>query len=192
MNFKVLFLFVFELCSGSFGLSVSDKNLSSEVEQHVKKWLETNVLESCSGLRSEFSSLQSELRAVASLASHCADAKESIRQFENDHTVVHWLKESVTELRHEVGEIASLATPTNGLTSQSVKELRDVVAREVTELRREFQELKVREFSDEAKLEEQLLEHNHETVKKVKKLIVIQARVLPCYLILSFGEMNRT
>ena len=167
MNFKVLFLFLLEVCC-CFGLSVSDKNLSSEIERHLKKWLDTNVLESCSGLRSEFSSLQSELRAVASLASQCADAKDSIRQFENDHTVVHWMKESVAELRHEVAEIASLATPTEGLTSQSMKELRDVVAREVKELRRELQEVKVREFSDEAKLEEKLLEHNHGNGKKVK------------------------
>ena len=40
----------------------------------------------------ELQRLQSELRAVASIASQCADAKEAVRQHENDHTVLYWIK----------------------------------------------------------------------------------------------------
>lgn len=40
----------------------------------------------------ELQQLQSELRAVASMASQCADAKEAVRQHENDHTVLFWIK----------------------------------------------------------------------------------------------------
>ena len=146
----------------ALSISSSKSDLSLQIEEHLNKWLENKEAElsSCAGLRSEFSALQSELRAVASLASQCADAKEAIRHCENDHTVVHWLKDSVTEMRREISEIASRATYTSSdvVTSQSVKELRDVVSREVTELRHELQELKIREFSDEAKHEEELFD----------------------------------
>jgi len=43
-------------------------------------------------LKQELLSVRSEVRAVASLASQCADAKEAIRQCENDHTILHWIK----------------------------------------------------------------------------------------------------
>jgi len=45
-----------------------------------------------SGLSLELQRLQSELRAVASIASQCADAKEAVRQHENDHTILYWIK----------------------------------------------------------------------------------------------------
>ena len=170
MDFKVCFLVFCVLTCKTFALSVShsaiEDNLKLRIEEEVKKWFDNSEFKSCEGLRNEFSALQSELRAVASLASQCADSKEIVRQYENDHTVVHWLKESVTELRHEVGEIASHATVHDA--TQSVKELRDVVTREVTELRRELQDLKVREFSDEAKLEEEILEHDLQKSSQVK------------------------
>ena len=162
MNFIIFILFscVLSLVS-SLSISSSKVDLSVEIEEQLNKWFENKQAElnSCAGLRSEFSALQSELRAVATLASHCADAKEAIRQCENDHTVVHWLKDSVTEMHHQISEIASRVTSSNDfMTSQSVKELRDVVSREVTELRHELQELKVREFSDEARHDEALLD----------------------------------
>lgn len=147
--------------------STNEDNLNLKIADEMKKLFDNSAeFKSFSGLRNEFSALQSELRAVASLASQCADMKEVFRQYENDHTVVHWLKESVTELRHEIGEIASHATVHDA--SQSVKELRDVVTREVTQLRRELQDLKVREYSDEAKLEAEILEHDLQKSNQVQ------------------------
>ena len=129
-----------------------DADLELKIEKHLQNWLQKfePELKSCSGLREQLETLQNELRAVASQASQCDDVKETMRQAENDHVVVHWLKDSVAEIRREIVEIASTATTTTAdvaATSQAVTELRQVIAHEVQGLRHEMQKV---EFSAEA------------------------------------------
>ena len=132
----------------------ADADLEFKIEKYLQNWLQKfePELKMCSDVTEQLATLQNELRAVASQASQCDDVSETMRQAENDHVVVHWLKDSVAEIRREIGEIATTAASTTAdvaSTSQAVTELRQVIAHEVEGLRHEIKNV---EFSTEAKL----------------------------------------
>ena len=137
------FMFLSEiLFSESFSKTLPDSD--DQFEKRFKIWIQNYE----ASFRDEISALQNELRAVASQASQCDDVKESMRSAENDRTVVHWLKESVAELRREMAEISTTASQTSRdleVASQSLKELRDVVRSEVDAMRRDVQKIESRQ-----------------------------------------------
>ena len=85
-----------------------------------------------------------------------------VRQSANDHTLVHWMKNTVGQMKDEISEIENRVT-NHCAVDVDLKKLKEEMTsrmiKEVHEMRQDFKELEIRMDQKQAKIEESILDH---------------------------------
>ena len=110
----------------------------------------------------DWKSIQKELENFRKIINEMALNHNEVRQSANDHTLVHWMKNTVGQMKDEISEIENRVTNHCAIDADLKKlkeEMTSRMIKEVHEMRQDFKELEVRMDQKQAKIEESILDH---------------------------------
>ena len=101
-----------------------------------------------------------ELEKFRQIVNDLAINQKEVRQSANDHTIVHWLKNTVVELRHEMTQLESKISADhcakNFVKKTELEFLQRRMDKEIQQMRQDFKDLEINLHKKQFKLDETL------------------------------------